>query len=154
MNYIHKITPPHSIEQQVDESLFWKKKTVLSYVLACLVLVIHSRYSDTYNYAQWIKDYISPVAVPAFFILSGVTFFRNYCNQEFISKVKSRFHTLIIPYLLWNTIWYLFIATTSVFLPQFYHGMPLADLSIKGVFLGIFHHGQNPPFWFVFNLII
>lgn len=51
------------------------------------------------------------VSVPAFFLMSGYLFFLNSSDWEggaflnsYISKIKKRIFTLLIPYILWNSI--------------------------------------------------
>lgn len=143
---------------------FWEKKTILSYFLAILVFTIHI--SSLYNYTQFsdTRDFIKPlewfvacvsrVAVPTFFILSGALFFRDYDNSVYVKKLKSRAKTLLIPYLLWNTIWMLFGVVTTLFFSDYFIGRPQSDLSPSGIFLSIVFHSDNLPFWFILNLIM
>ena len=93
--------------------------------------------------------------MPTFFILSGATFFRNYTNSSYLSKLKARFHTLVLPYLIWNTVWMLFDMVCSyTFLSRFFIGRPLFELSLVNILQGIFLWKCNLPFWFILNLII
>ena len=63
------------------------------------------------NLFHWVRICLSHVAthiaVPTFFVISGYLFFRkvdNWNMQVYRKKMKSRFHTLVIPYLCWNLI--------------------------------------------------
>lgn len=50
-------------------------------------------------------DILARVSLPTFFLMSGYLFFANFCNwswSRYGEKLKSRVHTLLIPYLLWN----------------------------------------------------
>ena len=50
---------------------------------------------------------LARIAVPVFFLLSGMLFFLNMRQLNwggYCAKLKSRVHTLIIPYLLWNLV--------------------------------------------------
>lgn len=54
-----------------------------------------------------LSDIIAHSAVPAFFFISGFLFFYNVENfsfQVYKTKMKRRFFTLLIPYLLWNLL--------------------------------------------------
>lgn len=146
-----------------DYSLFWKKKTMISYVLAVLVFTIHLSTLDNYvpyvgagikEPLVWFVKVFSRVAVPAFFLISGALFFRNYNNSLFLVKLKSRFISLVIPYLAWNTIWMLFGWFTTLFFSQYFIGRPLSDISLMGGVKSFFFHGDNLPFWFIGNLIL
>ena len=53
---------------------------------------------------------LSLIVVPGFIALSGVKLFLKYKNTEFhaLSFYKSRFVTILIPYLLWTTAYYVY----------------------------------------------
>ncbi len=144
-------------------SNFWNKKAVFSYVLAVLVFTIHLSTLDNYvpyvgadikKPLIWFVKVFSRVAVPAFFILSGALFFRNYEPGSFVIKLKSRFKSLVLPYLAWNVIWMLFGWITTIFFSQYFVSRPPSDISLRGVFVSVFLHGDNLPFWFIGNLIL
>jgi hypothetical protein len=87
-------------------------------------------------------------------MLSGISFFKNYTKEKYFAKMKSRLFTLVIPYLLWNTIWMLWqIFTSYSFLAKFSTGEPYA-LTLTGILKGIFFYDCNMPFWFIFDLIV
>ncbi|MBO5613987.1 MAG: acyltransferase [Prevotella sp.] len=52
-------------------------------------------------------------AVPVFFLITGFLFFRNFSMDMYVSKLRTRFGSLVIPYILWGTVaagfWYLVI---------------------------------------------
>lgn len=56
---------------------------------------------------------IGGIAVPCFFLISGLLFFSNYKNwnwEQYLNKLKNRVRTLLIPYLAWNiTPWIMYI---------------------------------------------
>ena len=140
---------------------FWRKKTIMYYVMAVLVFLLHC--SALSNYAaqsdtvaavdEFITFRICQVAVPMFFTLSGMLFFRNYSPEDYFKKLKKRFHSLVIPYLSWNVITVIFAAVTTAFLSQYFAGRKPFEWSLSSVFLGVFHHKYNLPFWFIFSLI-
>jgi len=69
--------------------------------------VHHSMESSGFNYFQTIFSQVyARVAVPIFFLLSGMLLFRNYelTFSFYFGKLKSRIHSLLIPYLAWNII--------------------------------------------------
>lgn len=151
----------------VDLSYFWKKKTFVSYLLSILVFLIHiSSFAqhDTNGtpiteinqiVSYFFQESITRFAVPMFFILSGATFFRNYSNAAYFSKLKSKFHSLVIPYLIWNTIWLLFnIVCSYTFLSNFFVGRQKFELTFINILKGIFLYECNLPFWFILNLIV
>ena len=61
---------------------------------------------------------ITHVAVPIFYLISGYLFFFRLKDFDFrrgyLEKIKSRLHTLVIPYILWNLISILSIVALKV----------------------------------------
>jgi peptidoglycan/LPS O-acetylase OafA/YrhL len=53
----------------------------------------------------FISQGVARVAVPLFFLISGYLFFLGgWSRDKYASKLKRRFHTLLIPYLFWNLV--------------------------------------------------
>lgn len=104
---------------------------------------------------DFIKNTFSRMAVPLFFIISGAVFFRDYTNDKYIKKLKSRWFSLVIPYLVWNFIGMLFqIITSYTFISNYFVGRERFVISVKNIFWAIFLHGGTPVLWFVFCLIV
>lgn len=100
----------------------------LRFLLALLVVYIHIdsncllSFSDLTQFGGYltsichycnivISQTIARLAVPTFFFMSGYLFFANvekFSWAAWRKKMKSRFHSLLIPYLLWNIIAYVF----------------------------------------------
>ena len=51
-----------------------------------------------YPFSLWLGE----TGVPGFFFISGFLFFHS--KKHYQQKLETRFHTLLIPYLLWNTL--------------------------------------------------
>lgn len=94
-----------------------EKIYVLNLFLILLVLYIHSYYLEAVDYpvAAALQKFtgnngLSRVAVPLFFLLSGMLFFNGVTKvEQCFQKQKKRVRSLLIPYLLWNIIfvlWY------------------------------------------------
>ncbi len=63
-----------------------------------------------------ISHVLTHVAVPIFFLISGYLFFhkiKNWGKNAYVTKIKSRFKSLVIPYICWNLI-----AISIVLLPD------------------------------------
>ncbi len=148
-----------------NETYFWKKKEFVSFLLSILIFFIHSNFASNigdgslisvinYKVSFFFSSSITKFAVPFFFMLSGLTFFKGYDNKKYIGKIKNRFFTLVIPYLIWNTIWLAWeIFTSYSFMSKFSTGEPF-PLTLTNILKGIFFYGCNIPFWFIFDLII
>ena len=99
----------------------------LSFLLMVFVVFLHSYnlgYSEfqpgnnaILNLNHIIQNYISQgitrIAVPLFFLISGIFYFLKFdlTSKIFLKKIKKRTKTLLIPYLLWSIIGFiLFLA--------------------------------------------
>lgn len=94
-----------------------EKISVLNLAMIFLVLVIHGYYLEAsdYPFAMALQKFtgtngLSRVAVPLFFLISGMLFFNGITQvKQSFTKQKKRIRTLLIPYILWNIIfvlWY------------------------------------------------
>jgi surface polysaccharide O-acyltransferase-like enzyme len=98
-------------------------------------------------------------AVALFFLLSGYLFFRNFILAKTFEKYRSRFRTLFIPYILWNTLALLFIIglqllpATQSHLASFYTGY-LPGRSIFEYVQSIVNHGVAFQLWFLYDLML
>lgn len=91
----------------------------LRFPLACLIVLLHSQLQDTaykpvaassgfaYGLKILLTEGVCRIAVPAFFLISGYLFFVNlekWDREIWLGKMKRRFHTLLIPYIIWNLV--------------------------------------------------
>lgn len=149
-----------------SEAIFWRKKEWVSFLLSILVFFIHSNFAKdsvgdslisviNQKTFYFFSRSITQFAVPMFFMLSGISFFKEYSNNKYRRKIKSRIFTLIIPYLVWNTVWLLWkIFCSYSFLSKFTNADNRYPITLISILKGIFFHGCNGPFWFIFDLII
>lgn len=105
---------------------------------------------------------ISQVAVPLFFCISGCLYFRDYDRfslKAYIDKQNRRIMTLVVPFFIWNSFFWLLFSGFKMFLPSFMNGgIPsLTDASFKDVVW--VYWGNNTggpidfPLWFIRDLI-
>lgn len=151
------------------------KLRIVSFVSIIMVLYIHSGFHEIPDEIQGMKANIylqealsgmlGRTAVPMFFMISGMLFFRNICSfKEVQRKMKRRVRTLCIPFLI-----------AGLFLPIVYlvmYLLPWTDVFVnsKNIFqktssflevlqsLYLFEPDSNMPWgfhlWFLRNLII
>lgn len=122
------------------------------------------------------KSFLAGQSVPVYFFIAGYVFFLgiNLTMDTYWRKIKNRFHSLFIPYMLWNLLAIILVLVT--FLPQLHGIFPNADWSklhlSAGDFFGCFWIynscfqtvpaavSELPPFpidiplWFVRDLMI
>ena len=146
---------------------FWHKKTILSFIAIVFVVIIHN--SATKQYATLTPDTITTftdhlhnffayilgsVAVPFLFFVSGIAFFRNYKPSLYLSKLKSRTKSLLIPYLIWNLFGLLFaVLYTYTPLSSYISGRELFTPTPANILAGLFLYKYNFQFWFLFDLM-
>ena len=53
------------------------------------------------------------VDIPCFIMLSAYLFYRNFTMKRLGEKLNKRLHSLLVPYLLWNTIYYVAYVAAS-----------------------------------------
>ena len=146
---------------KAQNSFFQNKKTIVSFVLSLLVFYIHFCAFSAFQEAEGFFAYaleqlliLTKVAVPLFFVISAVLFYRNYDLSMTLSKWKSRCFSLLIPYLIWNSIW-LSLALLGNYTPLgSVLGGVKAVFSLETLLKGIFLYGYFQPFWFIYELIL
>ena len=148
----------------VEADYFTCKKTKCTFVLAILIIMHHSssisNYAITSVYggiASFVRQYFyafAQVAVPLFFIISGVLFYRNYSYKMTLIKYRSRLKSLVIPYLIWNTLSMLFQFFCSYsFVSKYFIGREKVTCNFVNVLSGVFLNKYS-VLWFVRVLII
>ncbi len=98
------------------------------------------------------------IAVPLFFSISGYLFFHNFTpiKSVFFLKIKRRFNTLFIPYVLWS-LWGLFIYFIMQMTPgsnSFFTHKLIREFSIVEIFNTVFLHPIPYQLWFIRDLIV
>lgn len=112
---------------------------------------------------------IGEIGVPSFFFISGFLYFYNVSdgNLQYRRKTKSRVKTLLIPYILWNTLIILldFVLQSNPFTASFFTGgnKPIADYGLVDFLKCYIYQGEwnfsfaTPilsPMWYVRNLMV
>lgn len=145
--------------QETKNTDFFKNKVYfLQFISSVLVVMIHTYGTKdmtniplSYNIESFISFKLASVAVPLFFCLSGFLFFRNFKMDQLLTKWKKRVFSVLIPYFLWNLIYYIyFFVVTRLGITN---GEPVS-FDIKTLIDAIFCFKYNEVFWFMFQLII
>ena len=75
----------------------------MGFFCACLVVIIHIPASPL---TAFVRDNISIVAVPVFFVISGFLLGRHFNSDEWYQQaLRRRIKTLVVPFFLLNLIW-------------------------------------------------
>jgi peptidoglycan/LPS O-acetylase OafA/YrhL len=150
------------------EKYFSNKIIFLSFVYAVLVVVMHAYNVDNYhlkigsstdtfiiNLEKLFSMNIAQITVPTFFAISGYWFYRNYSYAKLKEKYISRFKSLVLPYVTWNTIYllYFFLLSSIPFISQFLSSERVT-LNVSSFLQGIFYYKYNEAYWYMFQLIL
>lgn len=95
---------------KVEDRINLQSKTLNAVKMLMILFVIFIHMNPTTR-SVWregdVGHSIVVVAVPVFFIISGYFFFYNikeFNSGVYVTKLKKRGRTLLIPYLLWNLL--------------------------------------------------
>lgn len=155
-------------KELLSEQKFRNKITVLSFVASILVIYIHADNMTAYSLTEKSEELagfcyslemffnrFSAIAVPIFFIISGILFYRTFDIHKLWDKYRSRFSSILIPYLIWASLYYAyFIIVTRI--PAIVNIMNSAgpvEISISNYFNWLWS-GAYYTLWFLKNLIV
>lgn len=114
-----------------EEKLQYDVISFLRFPLIVFVVFIHINYVllnnslSSLRIFSYVSDFfssqISQCALPAFFFISGFLFFREgmFGKRLFISKLRKRVKTLLVPYLLWNALYLMLLFVLQTIQPGF-----------------------------------
>lgn len=159
------MTNYYSYSLRFSEVITWLRFPLIFFIilLHCYTTVRmpgeHEIYFKTlYPFSLWLGE----TGVPGFFFISGFLFFLS--KKSYQQKLNTRFHTLLIPYLLWNAILLgLYILLFIIGYPQDINGVNIANYTFIDYLRTFWDRGSYDngnfvpilcPFWYIRNLII
>lgn len=145
-----------------------QKLSILSLVSIFGVLVIHSFYTEATSSAtaSFIQELIGGqlvrFCIPLFFMISGYLFFRNLVGgdlKQVYAKLIKRTRTLLLPYILWNSLYFIAIISLQIFpLTKTYINTDflkiIQERSVGEIFFYLFWEPAAFHLWFLKYLII
>lgn len=140
----------------------------LMFIFSILVIWVHSYNVKLFSGTQWGPDWdrvaeietfwsvgIGQVAVPGFFLLSSYLFFRNFTFAKLAAKWKSRFFSVVIPYTVWNLLYYLgYVVATRLPIVERIVGKEPIPFNIEEIINAVLHYSYAPIFWYLFQLTL
>lgn len=146
-----------------DRASFFSKKVTLFNVLATfLIVVLHAetplRFGRELSLGStpfvYVIFMVTQVAVPLFFFLSGLLFYKDCEWKNLPNKLYRRIFSLVIPFLIWNLFFVaVFWAISKVPFIADKMNRP-ADLNTVKDWLLAIWHTKFTPLWFIKYLII
>ena len=157
--------------------------TILRFPLIVAIVFIHTFIAGQPNidgkinveYGQYpmydfldhiVRICLAEIAVPLFFVISGFLFFYqcNFNRETYRNKLRKRIHSLLIPYLLWNTMYLFFVMIVQQLQPSStsLDRKLIMDYSFIDILDSYWHfdgvcRGYGPicgPLWFIRDLMI
>ena len=155
--------------KRLSEAEFRNKITWMTFILSCLVVMIHSYNADLFIngegtgvFAESVKQVqalvslaVPSIAVPGFFIISSYLFFRDVSWGEIPDKMTRRVRSVLIPYIVWNTLYYfLFIVVSRIPVLSSVAGKGMVVFSLENLADAINNYTYNPVLWYMQQLIL
>ncbi len=155
----------------MDNRPIVNKEKLASYsaLLSILVVLIHTQNTWIYNISptgsafdktvyylqQFLSGDIAKIGVPAFFMFSGLLFYRDFDFSKYPQKMKSRFFSLMIPYLAWNFFRFaLFYALGKIGVIEDVLHISRVVFTPGNFLEGVFLYKYNLGYWFMYQLIL
>ena len=152
-------------QQRTSDAITW-----LRFPLIFLIIMLHSYsvirlsgnhetyFKIVYPFALWLGE----TGVPGFFFISGYLFFVS--NKDYKQKLRTRIHTLLMPYFLWNVIMLsAYLITYMIGYPQEINNRSLYDYTLSDYLRLFWDRGSYDngnfvpllcPLWYIRNLFI
>lgn len=117
------------------------------------------------SFCPVLASILGQIAVPAFFLLSGYLFFQKLSVWSwpiFFNKLKTRFFTLLVPYIVWILLYIVFKhfvmhQTIAIegrsFLSLFWNYLPVLGSTTYLGFNNVEHGPILGPFWYIKDLM-
>lgn len=152
----------------MDEREFENRMRYLSFFFTMLVIFAHAYNAELFlgdlgresfpgRLESFLSTGVAQIAVPGFFLISSVLFFKNYeCTWEDTKKKwNRRVQSLFIPYFLWNFLYYLgYVIASRIPGLSVLVGKGSVPLTGGTVVRAVFLYEYNYVFWFVFQLLL
>ncbi|MEG0229364.1 MAG: acyltransferase [Oscillospiraceae bacterium] len=142
------------VKSKFSYSISW-----LNFILSIFIVMIHTHFEGKYSQtssgyelfitAQESIAIFADCAVAAFFAISAYLLFRNFTVGEYLSKLRNKIKTLLIPYIMWSAIGliYKIIASDEI-------RFEILNGSIWSALKSLIFSVGNQPLWFLTTLFL
>lgn len=148
-------------EEQFHSRIYW-----VTFVFSMLVVWVHSYNGELFlgltgqaamvdRIERAIGEGLGQMSVPGFFMVSAYLFYRRFSWEKLLYKWKSRVHSVLIPYFLWNFLYYMaYVLATRLPVIARLVGKTAVPFSGGQLADAVLLYGYNPVFWYLFQLIL
>lgn len=155
--------------KRLTEAEFRNKLVWMTFILSCLVVMIHSHNVDLFmegtedgvlaravmQVQNLVSQAVPSIAVPGFFIISAYLFYRNVSWAGIPAKMTRRVGSVLIPYIVWNALYYgLFLTVSKIPGLALIAGKGEITFSLGNLADAIIHYTYNPVLWYMQQLIL
>lgn len=167
----------------MGEERFRNKVTWFTFFYSILVVWVHSYNGELFlgktrqgqvlsDFEHFFGDTVGQIAVPGFFMISAYLFYRNFLGEGFppetqamgqlkafgrclAGKWRSRVQSILIPYLLWTSLYYFGYALGSrlPFITRVM-GKGVIPLRLESFIDAVLHYRYLYVFWYLHQLIL
>ncbi len=151
----------------IKDNYYSQKISRIQFVCSVLIVILHSNNINGYNlisdgtvasrFVLGVEEFISVLghcAVPTFFTISAFLFFRCFDLKSYKVKIHKRIKTLLVPYLIWNTIGVIFFAVlTNLPFVARHMNQGRVDLNPIDLIVDVVLSTYT-PLWYVRNLMV
>lgn len=148
-------------ERQFRNRIYW-----LTFFFSILVVWIHSFNAELYLgvtepaarvnlLERALGEGLGQIAVPGFFMVSSYLFYRGFTWSGLLPKWKSRLKSVLLPFLLWNFLYYAgYASCTRIPVISQIVGKPPVPLDLSNLLDALINYTYNPVFWYLYQLIL
>ena len=149
------------------EKRFHAQISWLMFVFSIFVIWVHSYNVDLFSggaqdsiwiLADQIENFVSvglgQIAVPGFSLLSSYLFLGTFSWDKLPGKWKNRGFSVLVPYVVWNIIYYLgYMAASRLLAMQSVVGRDVIPFTVQEIWRAISRYAYAPIFWYLYQLI-
>lgn len=148
-------------EEQFRGRVYW-----ITFLFSMLVVWVHSYNAELFlglsgmavpvdRIEKVLGETLGQMAVPGFFMVSAYLFYRKFGWEKLASKWKSRVRSVLVPFLLWNFLYYMgYVCATRI--PAITRLVGKSPVPFNGEQLvrAVVFFQYNPVFWYLYQLVL
>lgn len=151
---------------EMEEKNFRNKINWFTFCFSILVIWVHSYNAFLFlgktaqavsldHLERFLGGRIAQIAVPGFFLISSYLFFRGYSPQVLKRKWTARIKSVLVPYIIWNSLYYLgYVIGSRLPVISGLIGKGRIPFSLTMAVDAIINYTYNYVFWYLFQLIL
>lgn len=148
-------------EEQFRGKVYW-----ITFLFSMLVVWVHSCNAELFmglsgmdlpagRIEKALGETLGQMAVPGFFMVSAYLFYRRFGWEQLAYKWKSRVHSVLVPFLLWNFLYYLgYVCAARLPAAARLVGKASVPFNWEQLVRAVVFYQYNPVFWYLYQLVL